>query len=170
MHETFVPWDSAVRYLGLVLDSRLYTKNLQVFAKKTAVVLCNISPLLTRDSTLTQPLRLTLYNLLTRSILTSAAPVCSPTCPSNYLKLQIIQSKCLRVIGNYTRRTPTSHMHDTLNIKFIPVIIHQPTAKFLLTALHTQPPDPTNRELYYSRSAKTCKKYKHKRPKHMLLQ
>jgi len=79
------------------------------------------------------------------------------TCSSNYLKLQAIQSKRLRVIGNHTRRTPTSYLHNILtlilltwriwwapnnasrwqmgfnsafNIEPIRVIIHRLTAKF----------------------------------------
>ena len=42
----------------------------------------------------------------TLTILTYTAPVWSSTCSSNYLRLQVIQSKCLRVIGNHPRRTP----------------------------------------------------------------
>jgi hypothetical protein len=129
IHDTFVSWASAVHYLGLVLNSKLlYTKHLHTVTKKATGVLCPILPLLARDSTLTQSNKLTLYKLLIRSILTYAAPVCRSTGPSNYLKLQVIQSKCLRVIGNYHRRTPTSHLYDILNT--------EPTST----------PGPTNRE------------------------
>jgi len=83
--------------------------------------------LLARVPSLTQSNNLTLY---IQSILTYATPVCSSTCPSNYLKFPATQSECLRVIGNYPRRTPTSHWHDNVNIEPIPVIIHRLTAKF----------------------------------------
>ena len=95
---TFVPWASAVRYLSFVLDSKnLYTQHLHTVTNKATVVLCNFFPILAADSTLTQSNKLTTYKLLIRSILTYAAPVCSSTCPSNYLRLQVIQSKRLRV-------------------------------------------------------------------------
>ena len=51
-------------------------------------------------------------------------PVCSSTCPSSYFQLPVTQSECLRVTGNYPRRTPISHLHDTLNVEPIPLIIH----------------------------------------------
>jgi len=93
------------------------------------------------DPTLTQSNMLTLYKSLVRSILTYATPVCSSTRPCNYLKLPVIQSKCLRVIGNHRRRTPTSHLHDTLNLQPIPVFIHRIRAKFFAHCpSHPNPP------------------------------
>ena len=67
-------------------------------------------------STLTIPNKLTLYKLFIRSVLTYAASVWSYTSPSNYRRLQVLQSKCLRVIGNYHRCTPIPCLHTTLNI------------------------------------------------------
>jgi len=62
IHDNFVPWASAVRCLSLVLDSQLlYTQHLHAVANKATAVLCNIFPLLARDSTLTQSIKLTLY-------------------------------------------------------------------------------------------------------------
>jgi hypothetical protein len=51
--------------------------------------------------------KLMLFKLPIRSALTYTIPVWSNTSSSNYRQLQILQSKCLRVIGNYPRRTPT---------------------------------------------------------------
>ena len=45
-----------------------------------------------------------------RSILTNGSPVCSSTCPSNYLRLQVIRSKCLQVIGKHPRRSPSFNL------------------------------------------------------------
>ena len=68
------------------------------------------------------------------------------------LRLQIIQSKYLRVIGNHPRRTHISHLHNPLNIEPIPVLIHRLTDKFYAhRPLTPQPSSPTNRELYSSR-------------------
>ena len=83
--------------------------------------------------------KLTLYKLLIRPIVTSAAPVCSSSYSSNYLKLPVIQSKCLRVIGNFHRLTPTSHLHDTLNIEPIRFIIHRLAAKCFNHPSHPNP-------------------------------
>jgi len=69
-----------------------------------------------------------------------AIMVFNSTRSSIYTRLQVIQSKSLRVIGNHPRRTPTSHLHYTLNIQPIPFIIHRLTAKIFLTAPHTPTP------------------------------
>jgi len=53
--DTFVSWAPTVRYLGLVLDSKLlFTRHLHTVANKATGVFCNIFPLLARDSALTQ--------------------------------------------------------------------------------------------------------------------
>jgi hypothetical protein len=109
---TSVPWASDVKYSGLLLDPKLlYTMHLRTVTNKATGNLCNIFPLLTRDSTLSQTSKLTLYKLLIRSLLTYAATVCNTTCNSNYLKLQVFKIKSLRVIGDYRRGTPISHLH-----------------------------------------------------------
>jgi len=59
-----------------------------------------------------------------------AASSTNSTCSSNYLRLQVSQPQCLRVIGNHPRRTPTSHLHNSLNIQPTPVLIHRLTYKF----------------------------------------
>jgi hypothetical protein len=126
-------------------------------------------PLLARDSALTQSNKLTLYTSLIRSILTDAAPVWSSTCSSNYLRLQVIQSKNLRVIGNHPNRTPTSHLHNSLNIKPIPVLIHRLTDKFFAHC-PSHPNLPVQQIGNYTVADLTnlCKKYKQKLMKHIL--
>ena len=166
-----MPWFSVVRYLGFVLHSKLlFTRHLHTVANKARAVFCNIFPLLARDSALSQSNKLTLYKLLIRSILTYAAPGWSSTCSCKYLRLQIIQTKGHRVIGNRPRRTPTSHLHYTLKIEHIPVIIYRLTAKgFAHCPSHPKPPvQPTGN---YSLASLTnmYRKYKHKRPKHIVL-
>ena len=97
-------------------------------------------------------------------------PVWSNTSLSNYRHLQILQSKCLRVIGDYPRRTPISHLHSTLLLEPIYKFIYRLTENFFrncsthpnllvcqignytLSNLHTQ-----------------YRKYIHKRTKHLLL-
>ena len=74
--------------------------------------------------------KLTLYKLLIRPILTFAAPVWSNTSTTNYRHLQTLQSKCLRVIGNYPRRTPIPLLHSTLNIEHIHEFIYRLSEKF----------------------------------------
>ena len=110
------------------------------------------------------------YKLIIRSILSYAAPVCSNTAIYNYGRLQVSQSKCLRVIGNYPRNTPIPLLHATLNTPPIQEFIYLLTDKFFNRC-------PTHPNLLissignYSLADLHChyKKYKHKRSKHILL-
>ena len=121
-----MPWASTARSQGLVLDSKFrFTQHLHTVANKSTGVFCNIFLLLARDLALTQCNKIAIHTVLIWCILTYAAPVWSSTCSSNYLRLQVIRSKCLRVIGNHPRPTPTTHLHYTLNTDPIRV-----TAKF----------------------------------------
>jgi hypothetical protein len=96
--------------------------------------------------------------------------VWSSTCSSNYLRLQVIQSKCLRDIGNHSRRTPNSHLHNSLNVEPIPVLIHRITDKYFVHC--PSHPNPLVQQLgNYTLANMTnlCKKHKHKHTKHILL-
>jgi hypothetical protein len=132
--------------------------------------LLRLFPLLTRDSTLTHTNKLTLYKLIIRSILSYAAPVWSNTSSHNYRRLQVSQSKCLRVIGNYPKRTPIPFLHATLNIPPIREFIYLLTEKFF-NICPTHPNPLISSVGNYSLADLHCqyKKYIHKRPKHILL-
>ena len=89
---------------------------------------------------------------------------------SKYRQLQILQSKCFRVTGNYSRRTPMTHLHTALNLEPIRDFIFRLTEKcFLNCPTH---PNPLVREIgNYSVTDlhRQYKKYIHKRTKHLLL-
>ena len=108
--------------------------------------------------------------LLIRPVLTYAAPVWSNTSSSNYRHLQLLQSKCLRVIGNYPRRTPISHLHSALNLEPIHEFIYRLTGKFFNN--RSTHPNPLVRQIgNYTLPYlhKQYRKYIHKRTKHLLL-
>ena len=69
-----------------------------------------------RDSPLTIPNKILLYKLFSRSMIKYAAPVWSSTSLTNYRHLQVYQSKCLRVLGDFPWRTPRSNLHAHLQI------------------------------------------------------
>jgi hypothetical protein len=101
---------------------------------------------------------------------THAAPVWSNTSSYNYRWLQISQSKCLRFIDNFPRRTPISRLHTTLNVTPIRDFIYYLTANFFDRCLAH--PNPLVRSIgNYSLADlhHQFKKYIHKRPKHILL-
>jgi hypothetical protein len=110
LQHAVIPWNSQVQYLGLLLDPKLlFTKHLTSVTHKATGVFLQLPPHLARDSTLSIPNKITLYQVFIRSVLTYAAPVWSNTSSSKNRRLQILQSKCLRVIG----KLPPAHLHPT---------------------------------------------------------
>jgi hypothetical protein len=99
-----------------------------------------------------------------------AAPVWSNTSFSNYLRLQILQSKCLRVIGNYPRRTPIPRLRTALNVAHIRDFIYHLTDNVFDSC-----PAHSNSLVHsignYTLADLHCqyKKYTQKQPKHLLL-
>jgi len=76
--------------------------------------------------------KILLYKLLLRSMITYAAPVWS-TSQTNYRHLQVYQSKCLRVIGDFPRCTPISNLHAHLQMIPIRQVICHLTDKFFVS-------------------------------------
>jgi hypothetical protein len=129
-----------------------------------------VFPPLARDSMSTIPNKLTLYKLSIRSVLTYAAPVWSYTSPSNYRRLQVLQSKCLRVIGNYPRCTPIPCLHTTLNISPISDFIYHLNDTFFGSCpTHSNPLIRSIGNYSLADLHRQYTKYIHKRPKNILL-
>jgi len=168
---TDIPWNPHIRYLGLMLDSRLLiTKHLHSVIHKATGTFLKLFPLLASNSTLSPHNKLTLYKLLIRPVLTFTAPVWSNTSSTNYRQLKILPSKCLRVTGNYPRCTPITHLHTTLNLKPIHEFIYLLTDKFFYSC--PTHPNPLVRETgNYTLPDlhRQYTKYTHKQTKHLLL-
>jgi hypothetical protein len=60
--------------------------------------------------------------------------------PSSQIKREGSGFLCLPIIGNHPRRTPTSHLHYTLNIQPIPILIHRLIDIFRSLLPHTPTP------------------------------
>jgi len=171
IQHTVIRWNSQVRYLGLLLNPKLlFTKHLNSVTHKATGVLLQLFPLLAGDSALSIPNKITLYELFIRSVLTYAAPVWSNTPSSNYRLLQILQSKCLRVVGNYPRRTSIPRLLAALNIIPIREFIYHLTANFFDSCpTHPNPLVRSIGDYSLADLHRQYKKYIHKRPKHLLL-
>ena len=103
--------------------------------------------------------KLTLNKLMIRSLLTYAGSVWSNTSQSNYRHIQILQSKCLRVIGEYPRRTPIHNLHSTLSLEYIHTFIYRLTVKIFSAVYHTlQPSYFSNRKLLPTRPPRAVQK------------
>jgi len=145
-------------------------RHLTSVTHKATGIFLQIFPLLACNSTLCIPNKITPYELFIRSTLTYAAPVWSNTSSSNYHRLQILQSKCFRVIGNYPRRNPIPRLHATLNVTPIGDFNYHLTANFFDSCpAHPNPLVCSIGNYFLADLHHQYKKYIHKRPKHLLL-
>ena len=61
---TVIPWNAQVRYLGLLLDPKLlFTRHINSVTHKANGIFLQLFPLLARNSALSIPNKITLYNL-----------------------------------------------------------------------------------------------------------
>ena len=103
-------------------------------------------------------------------MVTYAVPVWSSTSLTNYRHLQVYQSKCLHVIGDFPWRTPISNRHAHLQIIPIRQFIYYLTDKFFVSCPAHPNPLIRNRGNYTLEDLhRQCTKYRHKRIKYLLL-
>lgn len=124
-------WLPAVKYLGVLLDSKLLMKtnieNNVVKARKAVGILYS---LLKKNSSLSFKSKLTLYRSYIRPILTYACPCFANTAKTHIQKLQVAQNKYLRMVLNSKYRTRIQILHKKTKIPSIQKFINKLTESF----------------------------------------
>lgn len=157
-----LPWVSNVKYLGINLDSKLnFTLHTKEIVDKGIAALVTLYPLINKKSYINVKNKLQIYKTIVRPMLTYGCPIWNMTCASNYQKLQILQNKFLRLVGNYPRYTPIHQLHDELKIEYISAYVKHITKRFYSSKNVCE--NSLLDDLQY-----TNLHYKHKRLKHNL--
>jgi hypothetical protein len=113
----WLPW---VKYLGVVLDSKLLlSKNIEYNVAKAGRAMKILFPLLKKNSCLSLKPKLTLYRSYIRPILTYACPVFANAAKTHLNKLQVLQNKNLRMVLNAPFRTRIQTLHKKTNMPTI---------------------------------------------------
>jgi hypothetical protein len=114
-----IPWVNDARYLGVILDKRLtWLKHIDQVRKKAAQRLGILGPLLNRRSGLSTRNGVLLYKQLIRPLMDYACPVWR-FAPRSYIKrLQVVQSKCLRIATNAPWYIGNRQIHDDLGVPY----------------------------------------------------
>jgi hypothetical protein len=71
-----------------------------------------------RGERLSAKIKLTLHKALIRTVITYACPTWELAADTYLLKLQRLQNKVLRNIGNFPRCTPVRDMHTAFNLPY----------------------------------------------------
>lgn len=155
-------WLKKVKYLGVVLDQKLtFGKHVNAIVCKAIGSLIKLYPIL-KNRHLNQKCKLIFNKSLIRSPMLYACPIWSLACQSNIKKLQIVQNKFLRIIGNFTRFTPVFQIHEDLNKDRIDVIIYKISESFFRKIEKYS--NPLVNQISYDRNIR----YKHKRLMHII--
>jgi hypothetical protein len=126
-----LPWKNFVRYLGVLLDSKLTFKaHIDKCRSKAGMVTNFLFPLMKRTSSLSQQGKITLYRSYIRPVMTYACPVFSNCAKSHMQRLQIFQNKCLRMALNAHYRTRVSNLHHKTRIPMIRSFVDRLTERF----------------------------------------
>jgi len=93
-----IEWVDTTRYLGVTLNIRLtWLPHIDQVRKRTAQRMGMLGPVLKRKSDLSFRNGVLLYKQLIRPLMDYACPAWKPAAHSHVRKLQVLQSKCLRL-------------------------------------------------------------------------
>jgi hypothetical protein len=113
---TFV---NSVKYLGVIFDKRmtwrLHIETIEAKAFRTFIRLYSLF----KSERLSVNIKLTFHKALIRSVMTYACPAWEFAAETYLLKLQRLQNKVLRTIGNLQRRTLVREKHVAFQIPYV---------------------------------------------------
>jgi hypothetical protein len=108
-------WVVATRYLGVTLDRRLtWSPHIDQVRKRTAQRMGMLGPLLNRKSDLSIRNGVLLYKQLIRPMMDYACPAWRSAARSHVPRLQVLQSKCLRLATGASWYVSNRQIHDDL--------------------------------------------------------
>ena len=114
-----IQWVDETRYLGVTHDKRLtWSKNIDQVRKKAARRLGTLGPLLNRRSCLSIRKGVLLYKHLIRPMMDYACTAWRSTARSHIRKLQVLQSKCLRIATSSPWYIGNRQIHDDLRVSY----------------------------------------------------
>ena len=165
INNTELEWKSAVKYLGVLLDSKLLFKanienNVAKARKAVGILYC----LLKKNSSVSTHSKITLYRSYIRPILTYACPVFANSAKTHLQKLQVSQNKCLRMVLSARYRTRISTLHKRTNIPPMKEFIAKLTENFYKQSGRSDNKLVKRLGEYSSRSSLSKKKHKLPRP------
>jgi hypothetical protein len=111
-----IPFVNSVKYLGVIFDKgmtwRLHIEIIEAKSFRTFIIIYSLF----KSERLNANIKLTLQKALIRSVMTYTCPAWEFAAESNSLKLQCLQNKVLRTIGNFPRCTSVRDMHVDFQI------------------------------------------------------
>jgi hypothetical protein len=114
-----IPFVYSVKYLGVIFDKRvtwrLHIVMIEAKAFRTFIRIYSLF----KSERLSANIKLTLLKALIRSVMTYACPAWEVAAECHFLKLERLQNKVLRTIGNFPRSTSVRDMHVAFQIPYV---------------------------------------------------
>jgi len=126
-----IEWVEATRYLGVTLDIRLtWSSHIDQVRKRTAQRMGMLCPLLNRKSDLSVRNGVLLYKQLIRPLMEYECPAWRSAACSHVRRLQVLQSKCLRLTTGAPWYVSSRQIHEDLGVPLFPDHIRALTESF----------------------------------------
>jgi hypothetical protein len=124
-------WLPSVKYLGVILDTKLLMRqNIENNISKARKACSILFPLMKKFSAVPLKEKITLYRSYIRPILTYACPVFANAAKTHIQKIQVAQNKSLRMVLSARYRTRIHLLHKKSNIPMIGPYISKLTENF----------------------------------------
>jgi hypothetical protein len=126
-----IQWVQTAHYLGVTLDTRLtWSAHVNQVRKREAQRFGVLSPLLNRRNGLSVGNGVLLYKQLIRPMMDYACPIWRSATRSHVRKLQVLQSKCLRIATNAPWYVGNRQIHEDVGIQLFADHIRALTESF----------------------------------------
>jgi hypothetical protein len=112
-----IQWVETTRPLGVTLDKRLtWSPQIDQVRKKTTQRMGMLGPLLNRKSDLSVRNGVLLYKQLIHPVMDYACPAWMSAARTHVWRLQVLQSKCLRLATGAPWYVSNRHIHEDLGV------------------------------------------------------
>jgi hypothetical protein len=125
-----IAWVDTTRYLGVTLDTRLTWSPHIDQVRRTAQRMGMLGPLLNRKSDLSVRNGVLLYKQLIRPLMDYVCPAWRSAARSHVRKLQVLQSKCLRLATGAPWYVSNRQIHEDLGVPLFADHIRALTGSF----------------------------------------
>ncbi|KAL4096526.1 hypothetical protein QTP88_021465 [Uroleucon formosanum] len=126
-----IPWSQNIKYLGVILDKKLtWNPHISSKVQQGYQRLKILYPLINRQTSLSWKCSILLYKQIIRPLLLYAVPVWGQCAPTHINKIQVLQSKVLRVISNAPWFVRNDALHTDFNLPTIKNYIKDQSASF----------------------------------------
>jgi hypothetical protein len=118
LNERNIPFVNNVTYLGVIFDKNITWRwHIEMIEAKAFRAFITTYSLF-KSKRLSTNIKLTLHKAFIRSVMTYGCPAWKFATDTHLLKLQCLQNKVLRTIGNFPRHAPVCELHKAFNIPY----------------------------------------------------